>query len=364
MPELPTGRGDRSQSLIKIIVSCDPENSEHLDDLLLSVQQFMDENHPTVGAAVAGRYELEPDRGDEHAQAARECGTCDGSGVYREPVEGVQTEMESTCPECGPVLSAPLSRALDAFVAAYGRRITWAEVLPIVAHASGLEPEYELCGKCQGLGDRFNGGWRRTPCPSCNATGKLGLRGYAVLSQQQQPAPAIQVGAGLMGPPIGPQPPVERMPLADRIRPDIAPPSFPPCALPDEPVAPQEQTQRPTDALGHPLCFTCGKPQGDHRDGIECQPQEQTEPRANELNELLTKLAGKHSMAFTHERDELCIRAKRLLRHIGDAPGPPTQHRLSVRPHGISIEATCECGAWRRVFARPADAEKVVARSR
>jgi hypothetical protein len=54
-------------------------------------------------------------------------------------------------------------------------------------------------------------------------------------------------------------------------------------------------------------------------------PQEQTEPHADELNELLTKLADKHSMAFTHEHVELRIRAKRLLRLAAEQVSSPSE---------------------------------------
>jgi hypothetical protein len=47
-----------TQSLIEIVVICDLERPEHLDDLLLDVQEFMDTKHPEVGAAVGGSYEL------------------------------------------------------------------------------------------------------------------------------------------------------------------------------------------------------------------------------------------------------------------------------------------------------------------
>jgi DnaJ-class molecular chaperone len=118
--------------------------------------------------------ELDPAGLEAAANAA--CGTCDGSGVYREHVPGVEQRLESACPECGEALS----RALDAFVRAYGRGITWAEVLPVVAGASGLEREYEKCARCGGRGDLFNGGWKRKPCTTCKSTGYGPLRGYAL----------------------------------------------------------------------------------------------------------------------------------------------------------------------------------------
>lgn len=90
---------------------------------------------------------------------------------------GPVPELESAHPELTSA-NESLSRALDAFVAAYGHRITWREVLPIVAQASGFQRAFESCERCNGLGDLFNGGWKRTVCSDCCGTGRGDFRGW------------------------------------------------------------------------------------------------------------------------------------------------------------------------------------------
>lgn len=105
--------------------------------------------------------------------------------------------MTAEHPETGE-REAALSRALDAFVAAYGQRITWSEVLPIVAKASGLEPDYAPCPVCRGRGDLFNGGWKRKPCEACDETGLTGeLRGFARATPIDFPEPLQDGGERL-----------------------------------------------------------------------------------------------------------------------------------------------------------------------
>lgn len=102
-----------------------------------------------------------------------------GSCPYDHPEEVALTPVPVAWPPLrigdAEVDGEALSRALDAFCETYGHRITWSEVYPIVATASGvsIEPSGRACPDCvEGLThDVQNGEPVVETCSSCRGSG-------------------------------------------------------------------------------------------------------------------------------------------------------------------------------------------------